>query len=142
MLQSTNLWINRLWILRMAAFSFLRCYSYPFVLVWHEIGKSFILSMTVHKMMSVDNWISLKDRHEINEILIKATVKLDSRILKLNVLLKLSRVLPCSLSYFCREMGQVEVNDLLDSTHFTAIILLLQLSHLEERIVYFSRMPS
>lgn len=135
MLQSTNLWINRLWILRMAAFSFLRCYSYPFVLVWHEIGKSFILSM-------IDNWISLKDRHEINEILIKATVKLDSRILKLNVLLKLSRVLPCSLSYFCREMGQVEVNDLLDSTHFTAIILLLQLSYLEERIVYFSRMPS
>lgn len=135
MLQSTNLWINRLWILRMAAFSFLRCYSYSFVLVWHEIGKSFILSM-------IDNWISLKDRHEINEILIKATVKLDSRILKLNVLLKLSRVLPCSFSYFCREMGQVEVNDLLDSTHFTAIILLLQLSHLEERIVYFSRMPS
>lgn len=89
--------ISSFWILKVATFSFLRCHSFLFDLMWHEIGKCFISSMTVHKMRTVGSWISLKDRLEINSNegdTHKNHFKVKFEILKWNVLFKWSRVLP------------------------------------------------
>lgn len=63
--------------------------------------------------------------------------------------------MPCSLNCVYRERSQIEVNDLLDSTHFTFAQTVKYSLHskgvcmpesgqsqLEERIVYCSSMPS
>lgn len=99
---------------------FLSQMSVLLILMWHEIGKSFIVSMIINKMRSVCNWMNLKTDIrliEMKKTFMKAMGKLDSRYEN-------------DLWYFhvhwmgFTEKGICWSEDLLDSTHFTATILL------------------